>query len=182
MFSGHTRGRDYVRELGELVAGNVDEGRPLAEQIEPLLALFAPGTYGLSYTPSAAVESVATFDHPGRPSADDEFGGYYPFDRNLVGTQPRASLNEGRVDYYREQIRGGLRPIVLTASAERAWCEFVIDGHHKLAAYNREQVRPAVLGIVRWQAPGISLDEGLGWLPRGHPGVNEYRRMKGYAV
>jgi hypothetical protein len=67
---------------------------------------------------------------------------------------------------------------VLTASAEGAWCEFVIDGHHKLEAYNRERVNPAVLNIVRWDAPEISLEEGLRYLPRRHPGVTEYRRMK----
>jgi hypothetical protein len=70
---------------------------------------------------------------------------------------------------------------VLTASAEGAWCEFVIDGHHKLAAYSQEGVRPALLGIVREDAPEISLKEGLGWLPPGHLGIPEYRRMKGYA-
>jgi uncharacterized protein (TIGR02996 family) len=182
VFTGHTRGADYARQLAELVRGELDGGRPLAELVEPLLALFAPGTYCLGYTPSPAVESAATLEYPDRPGADRELVGYYPADqRNFVCTQPSESLDEGRVTYYREQVRAGRRPVVLTASAEGAWCEFVIDGHHKLAAYNREGVRPAVLGIVRWHAPGISLDEGLGWLPRDHPGVNEYRRMKGHA-
>jgi hypothetical protein len=100
----------------------------------------------------------------------------------LVCTQTRESLDETRVAYFREQIRAGRCPVVLTASVEGAWCEFVIDGHHKLAAYDRAGVKPTILGIVRWEAPGISLDEGLGYLPRGHPGVSEYRRVKGYAA
>ena len=180
VFTGHTRGDDYARQLVEFVEGEVDGGRPLAEQIGPLLALFAPGTYCLGYTPSTAVEGVVTLEYVRRPNADRELVEYYPADvRNLVCTQTRESLDEERVAYYQEQLRARRRTIVLTASAEGAWCEFVIDGHHKLAAYNRERVRPAVLGIVRWQAPGITLEEGLGCLPRGHPGVREYRRMKG---
>ncbi len=145
-----------------------------------MLALFAPGTYCLGYTPSTTVESVATVEYPCGPNADRELLGYYPADvRNLICTQTRESLDEERVAFYQEQLRAKRRPIVLTASAEEAWCEFVIDGHHKLAAYNRARVRPAVLGIVRWQAPEITLEEGLGCLTRGHPGVREYRRMKG---
>ena len=183
VFTGHTRGSDYARQLAEFVEGTVDAGRPLAEQIGPLLALFAPGTYCLGYTPSAAVESVGRARILRRTVADRELVEYYPADQlNLVCTQRSESLDEERVAYFRKQIRAEQRPIVLTASAEGAWCEFVIDGHHKLAAYDREQVRPAVLGIVRWQAPGISLEEGLGCLPPGHPGVLPYRRMKGFAV
>jgi uncharacterized protein (TIGR02996 family) len=180
VFTGHTRGADYARQLAAFVEGEPDGDRLLAEQIEPLLALFAPGTYCLAYTPSTAVESVTTFEYPDRSSARRELIGYYPADqRHLVCTQSRESLDEGRVMFFREQIRTGRRPVVLTASAEEAWCEFVIDGHHKLAAYDLERVRPSILGIVRWQAPEISLNEGLDWLPRGHPGVREYRRMKG---
>jgi hypothetical protein len=158
-----------------LVAGKVDEARPLGEQIEPLLSLFAPGTYCLRYTPATFVSIC------GYLSANHELLNYYPGDElNLVCTQARESLNEERVAFYRSQIRAQERPIVLTASARETWCEFVIDGHHKLEAYNEERVKPAILGIVRWQAPAISLKEGLSFLPRGHRGVKEYRRMKGY--
>jgi hypothetical protein len=84
--------------------------------------------------------------------------------------------------YFRERIRAGERPIVITTSADGAWCEFVIDGHHKLAANDREHVKPAVLGIVRSPAPAIGLEEGLSFLPRGHRGIAAYRRMKGLTV
>jgi uncharacterized protein (TIGR02996 family) len=183
VFTGHTCGSASVRQLGELVGGGVDEGRPLAEQIEPLLALFVPGTYCLTYAPSSAADSIATLAYSYPSSASRELVEYYPAEqRNLVCTQTRESLDEGRVAFYRKQIRARQRPVVLTASAEGAWCEFVIDGHHKLEAYTRQRVKPAILGIVRWQAPAISLEEGVSFLPRGHRGVKEYRRMKGYTV
>ncbi len=158
VFTGHTRGRDYARHLAEFVEGEVDAVRPLAEPIGPLLALFAPGIYCLAYTPSAAVGWVVSLEYPGGPGADRELVNYYPADRNLVWTQTLLSLDQERVEYFRERIRAGRRPTVLTASAEGAYCEFVIDGHHKLAAYNRERVQPAVLGISRWEAPEIRPD------------------------
>jgi uncharacterized protein (TIGR02996 family) len=181
--TGHTCGSDYVRQLGKFVAGNVEESRPLADQLEPLLALFAPGTYCLTYTPSTVVESIAVHEYSDQSSANRGLWGYYPAeDRHLICTQTRESLNEDRVAFYRRRIRAQQRPIVLTTSAEGAWCEFVIDGHHKLKAYNEQRVKPTILDIVRWNAPAISLKEGIELLPRRHRGIKEYRRMKSYSM
>jgi hypothetical protein len=179
VFTGHTRGADCARQLAAFVEGEIDGNQPLADQIGPLLAVFASGAYYLSYTPSTVVKGVTTFDCSAQSVASRELFNYYPDLRNLVCTQTRESLHGHRVEYFREQIRAAQRPIILTASAEMAWCEFVIDGHHKLAAYDRERVKPTILCITRWEAPEISLNEGLSYLPRGHPGVSEYRRMKG---
>lgn len=180
VFTGHARGADHARELAAFVEGEPDGERPLADPLGPLLALFAPGTYCLGYTPSGVGESVVTLGCPDRGAAP-ELINYYPvYQRNLVCTQPNDSLDAERVAFFREQIRAGRRPVVLTASADGAWCEFVIDGHHKLAAYALEGVGPTVLGIIRENAPPISPNEGLGWLPPGHPGIGEYRRVKGY--
>jgi uncharacterized protein (TIGR02996 family) len=52
------------------------------------------------------------------------------------------------------------------------------SSHHKLAAHNREYVKPTVLNVARWQAPGIKLEEGVQWLPSRHRGIAEYCRMK----
>lgn len=183
VFTGHTRGHHYARQLADFVAGAVEGMQPLADQLGPLLATFTSGTYWLMYSPSAAVEGIAVHEYSGRSSADRELVEYYPFEhRQLVCTQTRESLDEERVAFYREQIQAGRRPVVLTAAAEDARCEFVIDGHHKLEAYTRQKVKPTILSIVRWEAPAISLDEGVGFLPRGHRGVAEYRRMKGYGA
>jgi uncharacterized protein (TIGR02996 family) len=177
VFTGHPCGAAHLRQLWEFVAGRIEDGRPLGEQIEPLLALFAPGTYCLIYSPVA--ERVAVLECSNQSITNGELEGYYPAeDRSLVGTQPRESLDAERVAHYRTLISARQRPIVLTTSAERAWCEFILDGHHKLAAYTEQRVQPAILNIVRWSAPAISRDEGISFLPRGHRGIKEYRRMK----
>jgi uncharacterized protein (TIGR02996 family) len=179
VFTGHTPDADYARQLAGFVEGEIDAARSLADQIEPLLAHFVPGTYCLRYTPSAAARDIGTLEYAHQSAANFQLENYYPYEQgNLVCTQMTETLIDNRVMYFRRQIRTGQRPIILTASAEGAWCEFVIDGHHKLAAYDREQVSPAVLSIVRWDAPAITLKEGLGYLPTGHPGIAEYRRVK----
>jgi uncharacterized protein (TIGR02996 family) len=179
VFTGHTCGSDYVRQLWQFMAGKIDEARPLAEQLAPLLALFAPGTYCLNYTPSTAPETFDVLEYSSRTSA----AWYYPSEqRNLVCTQKPEGLNEERVALHCEQIRAKKRPIVVTTTTEGARCEFVIDGHHKLKAYNRLGVKPALLVIVRWDTPSISLEEGLKFLPQGYRGVKEYRRMKKYTT
>src|SRR5262249_52726206 len=106
VFTGHTCGSEYARQLGEFVAGPVDDDRPLGEQIEPLLALFVPGTYSLWYTPSTISGSIAIHEYSGQSSANRELLEYYPADdRNLICTQTRESLNEERVAFFRKQIR-----------------------------------------------------------------------------
>lgn len=183
VLTGHAGGSTYARQMAEFVADDVDDERPLVDLIEPLIRLFAPGTYCLHYTSSEAMGRITTLATPDFSTSDRELMQYYPIDdRNLVCTQPRGSLNEERVAYFRKQVGAGRRPVVLTTSAEGTWCEFIIDGHHKLEAYNRERMKPAVLNIVRWHASAISLDEGLRYLPAGHPGVAEYRRMKRLAA
>jgi uncharacterized protein (TIGR02996 family) len=181
VFTGHTRGSDYARQLTDFVSGEREVGQPFAEPLWPLLSTFANGTYWLAYTPSTIGESFDVEGHPIPSTPDLRLLQYYPAaDHILIGTQPRESLDEQRIGFYREQIKAEHRPIVLTVGAEGAWCDFVIDGHHKLEAYVREEVKPSILSIIRWDAPAISLDEGIGYLPRGHAGLASYRRMKGY--
>jgi len=179
VLTGHERGDDYARQLIDFVSGDNDLCAPFAEQLRPLLSTFANGVYWLLYTPSQVPVSWTMQGYPDQSTLDAQFLQYYPFDdRNLVGTQPRESIDEGRVSFFRDRVRNGRRPIVLTVTTKGSWCEFVIDGHHKLEAYARERVRPAILTIDRGDPPEISVDEGIAYLPRGHAGVASYRRVK----
>lgn len=183
LFTGHTRGADYAHQLRSFVEGAPDESRYLAEQIEPLLAVFTPGTYRIEYLPSGSTDPIDQVECRNPTEAARELFGYYPYRwHNLVCTQMSESLDAGRVEYFRERIRAGARPLVLTVSAEQTYSNFVIDGHHKLAAYHQERIQPAILSIDREAAPEITLNEGLGWLPPGHPGVPEYLRVKEYLL
>lgn len=179
VFTSHTRGNEYARQLAEFVSGQYDLNCPFAEQISPLLSTFADGIYWLHFIPSTDITGFEVQGYPSPAPGDRRLLEYYPFaDHNLIGTQAHESLDKERVKYYRAQIRSKRRPIILTAATENAWCEFVIDGHHKLEAYLRENVKPSILNIIRWDAPTIGLTEGIGYLPRGHAGIAAYRRAK----
>jgi len=119
-----------------------------------------------------------TAQHCERIVATSDLQNYYPFGRTLVATQVDGLLDSERVKYFQSQIRAKARPIVITTSVDGAWCEFVIDGHHKLEAYTRESVPPSVIQIERLYPTTISLEMGVGFLLRGHAGIKEYRRMK----
>jgi uncharacterized protein (TIGR02996 family) len=177
VFSGEPPNLPQLRRMNALIAGDVQRTTPLSEQVLPLLKLFVPGVYCVGYSEAVGQDVLGVNEI--RP-ASGELSGYYPFDdaRNLICTQLPESLNEERIDHYQRQLRAERRPTVLTAAAEHAFCEFVIDGHHKLQAYTREGLNAAVLCIARWDAPAITVAEGLQFLPPGSQAEREYRRMK----
>lgn len=68
----------------------------------------------------------------------------------IVATQPDTALDEHTVAEYADVITAGVRPVVVAAAhaadryvvgsndrVDRSVTAFVIDGHHKLAAYDR---------------------------------------------
>lgn len=175
VMTGHQGSQEFLWRLREFVAGPFDTGCRMSEQLMPLLSLFVPGVYCLTFEPGSAVTDVGV---TAQPVGNVALQNYYPYGRNLIPTQTRDSLREERVSHYRIRIMRGKAHVVVTTCAEGAWCEFIIDGHHKLAAYENFNSRPALLCIERWDAPGVGVKEGIGFLPAGHPGIIEYRRMK----
>lgn len=89
----------------------------------------------------------------------------------LAPTQPASTLDEARVESFVDAIRAGARPAVLVAAhgadryvfgfgddgdrRDRSVTGFVLDGHHKLAAYDRAGV-PARLLLVCDLDPRLS--------------------------
>jgi hypothetical protein len=138
-----------VRHLRHITDGGFDPDQPIASQIAPLLALFADGDYRLTY--EVIVPDCDVIEFSEASSLLNHRDSFYPFDWTLVTTRPRASLNATRVDYYRARIGSGVRPLVLSVGVGYAY--LVLDGHHKLAAYQRLGSPPAVLCIDRLEPP-----------------------------
>ena len=92
------------------------------------------------------------------PGYDDE-----P-DRYLVPTDESPPADESRVGYYRTAIRAGYRPTaaLLHLAGKRRYSGFILDGHHKVAAYLAEKVVPQVVRISRLDAPPITAAEVRG--------------------
>lgn len=128
------RKHDYQEALDQLrsiAEGNLSPEKPLAGQLEPLLYSFRTGRYRL------AVLEVDSDYYVQEPPDLDQPRQYewYPYTWEFIRSQPREMLDEDRIEWWEGQIRNGAQPVIFTASFEETYCSFIIDGHHKLEAY-----------------------------------------------
>ncbi|GAB2662944.1 hypothetical protein [Nocardia goodfellowii] len=149
----------------------------LAETLRPLLALMANGRYELR-PPIPVTNRISEGFQAWSGSGPDRWGvscpgpdepdWTYPEEEWLTPTEAWPPADTATVDRYREVIRQGERPVVITlrAGAENYWSGFVLDGHHKLAAYRAEEVAPVVLRIARADPPPITAAQIRWHFPR----------------
>ncbi|KAA9165874.1 hypothetical protein FPZ12_004540 [Amycolatopsis acidicola] len=95
---------------------------PLRETLRPLLASLVRGGYELNGPAPLYDES------------------------RLVATRSWPAADDGRVAYYRRAVRSGLRPVAVVLCGPAG--ERVLDGHHKIVAYQAERLAPMVIRIV----------------------------------
>lgn len=86
---------------------------------------------------------------------------FYAYEGAYVFTQPFEKIDPERVLYYEKKIAEGKRPTVVVLSALYNWRShsghvstqsthgFVLDGHHKLIAYQNQKSAPEVVRIVK---------------------------------
>ena len=95
-------------------------------------------------TPASIIEWSTDFIH--EPN-------YIP----LIATQPLSSIDEGRIWYFQNEIKQGKHPFIIVFNsflAEYGWYNdsysdhFVLDGHHKLYAYQSLGKFPPVVEIT----------------------------------
>lgn len=77
------------------------------------------------------------------------YGDYLSFH----ATQPYAVINQERVDYFEKQINNGERPFIIVMNTwdqgnDDGSVYFILDGHHKLLAYQKLHIYPAVVSIT----------------------------------
>lgn len=154
---------ERLRAIRQVALDGINPEVSLAEQIAPLLKLFASGTYRLFYLlwPPGQYQVIwDTDDWSGKKGWN-----IYPDPIAFLPTQPTKRLQQERIDYFEARLRLQCRPVVFTTGVhEGAWCQFVLDGHHKLRAYEKLRIGPAVLMIVRDAAPPLTTEDGLQYL------------------
>jgi len=130
----------YIKNLNNVLIDGTDE--IILEKIIGFLNLFNSGIYCV-YTRESNVDYYKI--HYDYYNVEDTFYHYdYTVDfRNLMFTQPSKSISRERVDFYKELIKSGYKPRVLTVGHNNLGfvnshinTEFILDGHHKLLAYS----------------------------------------------
>lgn len=152
-----SNGTSAVSAFREAVSASVLGDTHRAVHFSEALTIIAAGSYTLSLEEIPPDAYVVDLVHQ---SGDDlEVAKFYPGFGALVATQPLNTLSASRVDELCDEIRNGARPIVITLSADGAWGEFIIDGHHKISAYRQANVPILRLNVVRLDSARISLEE-----------------------
>ena len=129
-----------------VVDGGFDSGKSLGTQFAPVLRLFCDGEYALTLSEAGCDEEwdQCEFEWKNTGQHKDQV---YPLGRTFVCTRPTESLDQKRIAELCEFMTCGVDPIVITASNGSRF-EYVIDGHHKLKAYQSRRSSPKVLNVL----------------------------------
>ncbi len=174
--AGATNYEENLGSLRHLLDDALRSDVALRPQIDYFLQLFVPGRYRLTYHEDCPEWDYAEFST--NWSTAKEYDHVYPYGWLLVFTQPTDGLNQEQVHKYLHAIESGQRPVALTGTVKDGWCEFVLDGHHKLRAYKAAGVNPSFVSVCRLNAPRLSSDSFDGYIGNEHPMAGHYHRVK----
>jgi hypothetical protein len=143
--------RHSLRDLRERLRHPSGDTDPV-ELARPILRLLQPGHYGVRIWRHANVHI--------EPFGENGTAWWYPYEP--IGTEGTAVIptdawpprDEATLNGYIEEIEEGARPLSVILRSEPPGDEqdcaaFLIDGHHKLAAYRRTAIPPHFLDIAR---------------------------------
>ena len=172
-----TSPHDAVEKFRQSVTSRISENIPLSVHFADVLSLLVNGRYRIELEDVPVDAYIVELKSSGSTLQDVSW--FYPDDAiSLVSTQPACSISPVVVERYLRSIECGERPVVVTASAHGAWSEFIIDGHHKLAAYLMAAVPIRRLALIRLDSPQVALAEVLAFLPEASALREHLRRNK----
>lgn len=75
---------------------------------------------------------------------------FYDEELSLLSTKHKNTLNKERITYYCNLLDEGKRPAIIAIGGESNYGSinpFILDGHHKAAAYQQKKIEPSVILI-----------------------------------
>lgn len=174
--AGVTDYESKLRSLRYALDGNLKSDVPISKQIDTFIDLLVPGRYQLQYHKSEP--NIKFIDFESSWDFSTRYDHFYPLGISLIFTQPVDKLNSARVAYYVDRISRGNRPIALTVTPANGWCEFVMDGHHKLQAYRSLKIAPSFITLCRLDAEHLLLSTLNSSCWKDHPMADHYREVK----
>ncbi|WP_406274155.1 hypothetical protein OH799_00610 [Nocardia sp. NBC_00881] len=119
----------------------------LADPLAPLLEILEDGKYTLRLTPVSDIRIVAV--DCAKPVGWYRGGFEQPEDVEVIPTHWWPPPDAERIEHYRRQLIAAGRPaaVLLAHSAGAIW--YLLDGHHKVAAYQMRGLDPVCVTIER---------------------------------
>lgn len=156
---------EYNAQIAESAAQGFGNPAPLHEQIAPLLRLLPNGNYRLTLETLHPNSYFYCWEDSVDLGMTNNTLGYYPYDDIynltpvLFTTQPHTLLKAEIVNFYGAKIEVGERPALISISAKNHVARFVLDGHHKLFAYQALGIAPHFLHIECEKMATLELHE-----------------------
>jgi len=122
------------------------------ELLEPLLNQFTNAKYKIEIEETNDAYHII---YPGEPTYQNkEKTKHIIWNSIWAGGEPyvysfQKISNSNRIDYYLKNIKNGQRPQVLIIKTEDSEVEFILDGHHKLNAYNKTTINANIIRITK---------------------------------
>jgi hypothetical protein len=129
----------------------------IESQIIPALQLFTNGMYTIM------VEDVDDLDlfESCIPGEEQMYPGW---NGSLITTLPASRTSNSVVQNHAKRIQDGKRPCIIATGRfdveNHIFCRYVIDGHHKLQAYQQLKITPRVCSIIHHKPEPLSIELG----------------------
>jgi len=143
---------ESYRKLEEgLNEGTINEENCI-ELLEPLLNQFTNAKYKIEIEETNDAYHII---YPGEPTYQNKQKTKHIIWNSIwAGGQPyiysfQKISDSNRIEHYLKNIKNGKRPQVLIMKTDESEVEFILDGHHKLNAYNKTTINANIVRITK---------------------------------
>ncbi|MBM0744714.1 hypothetical protein JOY44_24435 [Phormidium sp. CLA17] len=140
--------------------------------------LLASGTYRVGRYSIA--ESSTYFEYGNDWKVESDSDWEYPDPPwKVVALQSKDQLNTNTIDEYKQIIKSGRSPLCITLSAQGfEEVEYLIDGHHKIAAYRSLAIPAQAIGFTKQNCSNLVKEPLKDFVPKQHRLHRSYIRNK----
>jgi len=141
----------YFKLEESLNEGTLNEENCI-ELFEPLLNQFTNAKYKIEIEESNDAYHII---YPGEPTYQNKDKTKHIIWNSIwAGGEPflysfQNISNSNRIEHYLKNIKDGLRPQILIMKTDESEVEFILDGHHKMNAYNKTSIKANIVRITK---------------------------------
>lgn len=136
---------EITSHINSLVQNKLNDNLDIVKVFEAIINLLPNGSYQYEYFDLTVGHTLVCHNESDREKKPSFYGGIC--DENyseLFFTQKLDVINFETVKFYKDQISNGKRPVIITLRNYPGF-EYILDGHHKILAYNELTITPHIL-------------------------------------